>query len=75
MDIQSEEQSDVISVAKSSDGTLPMKLLQSGRHFPTLFGDVPERNVTFCIDTSGSMVYSLDAVKEHLVEVLQQVSF
>ena len=38
---------------------------------PTLFGQIHERNVTFCIDTSGSMYNALDAVKEHLLEALQ----
>ena len=38
---------------------------------PTLFGQIHERNVTFCIDTSGSMYNALDAVKQHLMEVLE----
>ncbi|XP_052087168.1 uncharacterized protein LOC127724285 [Mytilus californianus] len=37
---------------------------------PTIFGEVLEKNVTFCIDTSGSMYKSLDVVKEHLIETL-----
>ena len=37
---------------------------------PTMFGEVLEKNVTFCIDTSGSMYKSLDVVKEHLIETL-----
>ena len=42
--------------------------------FPTLYGEIREKNVCFCIDTSGSMVYSLGAVKEHTLEALQQVT-
>ncbi|CAH1799465.1 unnamed protein product [Owenia fusiformis] len=38
---------------------------------PTLFGVVREKNVTFCIDTSGSMYQLIDAVKDHLIEVLR----
>lgn len=38
---------------------------------PTLFGRVQEQRVVFCIDTSGSMYGCLDAVKDHLIEVLQ----
>lgn len=37
---------------------------------PTIFGETFERNVTFCVDTSGSMFRGLDVVKEHLVETL-----
>ena len=40
--------------------------------FPTLFGTIREANITFCIDTSGSMYNVLDAVKDHLIEVLLQ---
>ena len=36
----------------------------------TLFGDVPEKNVYFLIDTSGSMYHQLGFVKSHLIEVL-----
>lgn len=41
-------------------------------NLPTMFGLVPEKNVTFCIDTSGSMYIGLDAVKEHLIETLSK---
>ncbi|XP_033739504.1 golgin subfamily A member 6-like protein 1 [Pecten maximus] len=37
---------------------------------PTIFGETFEKNVTFCVDTSGSMFKGLDVVKEHLVETL-----
>ena len=38
----------------------------------TMFESIPEQNVMFCIDTSGSMYNSLEAVKQHLVETLMQ---
>ena len=41
---------------------------------PHLFGNIREKNVVFCLDTSGSMYASLDAVKEHLIECLQMLS-
>ncbi|OWF44512.1 uncharacterized protein LOC110458274 [Mizuhopecten yessoensis] len=37
---------------------------------PTIFGETFEKNVTFCVDTSGSMFKGLGVVKEHLVETL-----
>ena len=40
--------------------------------FTTIYGNIPEKNVTFVIDTSGSMYNCLDAVKEHLIETLLQ---
>ena len=40
------------------------------REFPTMFGEIHERHVIFCIDTSGSMYNSLDVVREHLLESL-----
>ncbi|XP_041452535.1 uncharacterized protein LOC121405694 isoform X3 [Lytechinus variegatus] len=36
----------------------------------TMFGDIDAKNVTFIIDTSGSMYPYLPAVKDHLNEVL-----
>lgn len=42
------------------------------QQFPTIFGDIREKNATFCIDTSGSMYSSLGAVKEQLIEALMQ---
>ena len=36
------------------------------------FGEIKERRVTFCIDTSGSMYNCLDTVKEHLIRALKQ---
>ncbi|ELT87367.1 hypothetical protein CAPTEDRAFT_223654 [Capitella teleta] len=38
----------------------------------TMFGRLREKNVTFCVDTSGSMIKYLEAVKQHLIEFLQQ---
>ena len=40
------------------------------RNIPTIFGDVVENNVSFAIDTSGSMYMVLESVKEHLIETL-----
>lgn len=42
---------------------------------PTLFDDVAERNVTFLIDTSGSMYSRLAIVKQHLKEYLKKMAF
>lgn len=39
---------------------------------PTMFGEVLERDVTFCVDTSGSMFNCLHAVKEQLIETLMK---
>lgn len=39
---------------------------------PTIFGEVFERDVTFCVDTSGSMFNCLHVVKEQLVETLMK---
>lgn len=44
--------------------------LMEPRGIPTVFGEVFEKNVTFCIDTSGSMYKGLEMVKEHLLETL-----
>jgi len=38
----------------------------------SLFGEIRERRVTFCIDTSGSMYDCLDAVKDQLIATLEQ---
>lgn len=43
------------------------------RGTPTVFGEVLEKNVTFCIDTSGSMYKGIEMVKEHLIETLQKM--
>ncbi|XP_045195109.2 uncharacterized protein LOC123550788 isoform X3 [Mercenaria mercenaria] len=43
------------------------------RGIPTIFGEVLEKNVTFCIDTSGSMYKGIEMVKEHLIETLQKM--
>jgi len=40
----------------------------------SLFGEIRERRVTFCIDTSGSMYDCLDAVKDQLIATLQKCS-
>ena len=42
--------------------------------YPTLFGNVRERSVTFCIDTSGSMYRCLDAIKDDLKKTLLKLS-
>lgn len=42
--------------------------------FQTFFGQIREHDVTFCIDTSGSMYGCLDVVKEHLIRVLYEHS-
>lgn len=39
-----------------------------------MFGQVTERYVIFCIDTSGSMFRALDVVKEHLMETLSSLA-
>lgn len=41
-------------------------------NLPTIFGEVLERDVTFCVDTSGSMFYCLDVIKEQLIETLSK---
>ena len=41
---------------------------------PTIFGEVLEKNVTFCIDTSGSMYKGMEMVKEHLIETLHKMA-
>lgn len=40
------------------------------RGIPTIFGEPLEKNITFCVDTSGSMYKGIDVVKEHLIETL-----
>ena len=35
-----------------------------------IFGEIPEKNVIFVIDTSGSMYDVLASVKDHIAEVL-----
>ncbi|XP_002738838.1 uncharacterized protein LOC100372388 [Saccoglossus kowalevskii] len=42
---------------------------------PTIFGELEEKNVTFLIDTSGSMYTYLQLVKEHLLEFLLSRAF
>ncbi len=54
--------------------SLPPHPLITVKQMPNLFGEIREQNVVFCVDTSGSMVYSLDAVKEHLVETLYDLA-
>lgn len=43
-------------------------------YLSNMFGLVPERHVTFCIDTSGSMFSALDLVKEQLMETLSSLA-
>ncbi|KAJ8050982.1 von Willebrand factor A domain-containing protein 3A [Holothuria leucospilota] len=42
---------------------------------PTMIGTIEEKNVTFLIDTSGSMYSFLPVVKEHLIEALLTRAF
>jgi len=42
------------------------------RTVTSLFGEIRERRVTFCIDTSGSMYDCLDAVKDQLIATLER---
>ncbi|XP_022289084.2 uncharacterized protein LOC111101086 isoform X2 [Crassostrea virginica] len=49
---------------------MAVPLIPKIKGVPTIFGEVLERNVTFCVDTSGSMYKGLDVVKEHLIETL-----
>lgn len=44
------------------------------RGIPTIFGEVLEKNVTFCIDTSGSMYKGIEMVKEQLIETLSKLA-
>lgn len=44
------------------------------RGVPTIFGEVLEKNVTFCIDTSGSMYKGIEMVKEQLIETLTKMA-
>jgi len=37
-----------------------------------LFGEIHERRVTFCVDTSGTMYDCLDTVKDQLIAALEQ---
>jgi len=37
----------------------------------SVFGEVNERRVTFCVDTSGSMYDCLDTIKDQLIQVLE----
>ena len=41
---------------------------------PNFFGRIRERNLTLCIDTSGSMYLSLGAIKEHVCEFLTNLA-
>lgn len=50
----------------------PSATMASTSNLPTIFGEVLERDVTFCIDTSGSMFNCLHVVKEHLIETLMK---
>ncbi|XP_078663457.1 uncharacterized protein LOC144906758 isoform X1 [Branchiostoma floridae x Branchiostoma belcheri] len=47
----------------------------AGRGFPTMFGEIRDQNVTFCVDTSGSMYSDLSVVKEHLTEALLKIAY
>lgn len=43
------------------------------REAANIFGIIREKNVTFCIDTSGSMYKGLQMVKEHIAETLEKM--
>ncbi|XP_035662950.1 uncharacterized protein LOC118406753 isoform X1 [Branchiostoma floridae] len=47
----------------------------AGRGFPTMFGEIRDQNVTFCVDTSGSMYNHLSVVKDHLTEALLKIAY
>ena len=48
------------------------ELLWKMKNFPTMFGKINEANITFCIDTSGSMYGTLQLVKDHVTEAIFQ---
>ncbi|KAK7500061.1 hypothetical protein BaRGS_00008608 [Batillaria attramentaria] len=53
----------------------PAQALQTAHvpaSLPNMFGEVLEREVTFCVDTSGSMFNCLHVVKEQLIETLMK---
>ncbi|XP_071113522.1 uncharacterized protein [Haliotis cracherodii] len=43
-----------------------------GPNLPTMFGEILETSVTFCVDTSGSMYNCLHVVQEQLIETLHK---
>ena len=59
---------------KDSDIVPPEQDINIIMKYPTLFGTVREKNVTFCIDTSGSMYRCLDAIKDDLKKTLLKLS-
>ncbi|XP_078482121.1 uncharacterized protein LOC100181394 [Ciona intestinalis] len=40
-----------------------------------IFGEIPEQNITFVVDTSGSMYDVLSVVKDHITEVLMDRAY
>ena len=40
----------------------------------TIFGEINAKNVTFLVDISGSMYYTLDEVKDHLIRAITEKS-
>jgi hypothetical protein len=54
-----------------SAGQDDILLVQSMPKHGTMFGKLCEKNIIFCIDTSGSMIGHLEAVKKHVIEFLQ----
>lgn len=53
-------------------GSSLLETMPVSTHLPTIFGEVVERDVTFCIDTSGSMFNCIHVVKEQLIETLMK---
>ncbi|CAK8693273.1 unnamed protein product [Clavelina lepadiformis] len=45
-------------------------LTKMSSYINNLFGEIPEKNITFVIDTSGSMYDVLSFIKDHICEIL-----
>lgn len=63
-----------VSASEKSD-VFPPETAVVLKGLQTIFGDVHERKVVFCIDTSGSMFEVLPSVKENLIETLLKMSY
>ena len=64
-----------LEVIQGENMHMPAYTIGEVKNTPTMFESIPEQNVIYCIDTSGSMYNALDAVKEHLVESLMQRAY
>ena len=71
---RSEMEGDSVPATDSEGGIIPNPDADVIRKYPTFFGNVSGRNVTFCIDTSGSMYKCLDAIKDDLKKTLLKLS-